>query len=92
MRFPTRLAAFGSTATLVVLAVSFSSVPGRAWWVEGGPHVVIAGPPIILAPRPSYVAPPVVYPAPPVYVAPPQRLVWVPGHWNGRYWIPPHWG
>jgi hypothetical protein len=92
MRRTTRLATFGSLAAIATFAVVLKPVPARAWWVAGGPRIVVAGPPIVVAPRPIYVAPRVVYPLPPpVYVAPPRGPVWVPGHWRGPYWVPPHW-
>jgi len=92
MPLPSRPAIFGSMAAVAVVALALKPTQAHAWWVAGGPRVVVAGPPIVVAPRPVYVAPPVVYPPPPpVLVVPPARPVWVPGHWQGTYWVPAHW-
>jgi hypothetical protein len=90
MPLPFRVATLGSM--VAVVAIVLKPTAAHAWWIAGGPRVVVAGPPIVVAPRPVYVAPPVVYPPPPpVYIAPPARPVWVPGHWQGPYWVPAHW-
>jgi hypothetical protein len=78
------------------------STPAEAWWradvVVTAPFVVarpvVVAPPVLpVAPAPFVVAPPVVAPpivARPVVVRP--RLVWIPGHRNGPYWVRGHWG
>nr|WP_294543763.1 hypothetical protein [uncultured Rhodopila sp.] len=86
-----------AAAVLGLAAAGFAAAPqdARAWWAGGygiGIYVppMVVAPPVIYPPPPVYVAPPVVYAPPPVYVPPPRR-VWVPPHWEGRYWVQGHW-
>ncbi len=80
---------------LAVAGVAAAPHDARAWWAGGygiGVYVppIVVAPPVVYPPPPVYVAPPVVYAPPPAYVPGPRR-VWVPPHWEGRYWVQGHW-
>lgn len=86
----------GALAVLVGLAAfGVTMMPGKAeaWWRGGwccGVGVVL--PPVVVAPAPVYYPPPppAYYPPPPAVYAPPPRA-WIPGHYEGPYWVPGHW-
>jgi len=89
-----RIGAIAAVAGLATMGVAALPHPAEAWWRGGccGVGIDLVVPPVVVAPAPAYVAPPAYYAPPPVaYYAPPPRRVWVPGHWNGPYWVAPHW-
>jgi hypothetical protein len=79
-------------------AAVLAPVPAKAWWVgprigiEIAPPVIVAPPPVVYAAPPTVYnyayAPPPYYPQQPYY---PPRHHFIPGHWEGPYWVPPHW-
>jgi len=85
-----------AVALAALVGVGMTAVPNhaQAWWRGGwgccSVGIGIGIPPIVVAP-PAYYAPPPVYYAPPPYYGYGQRA-WIPGHWQGGYWVPPHWG
>ncbi len=89
-----RLGAIAAVAGLAAVGVASLPHPAEAWW--RGPWCCAIGvgvwvPPVVVAPAPVYAPPPVYYGPPAVAYAPPPRRVWVPGYWNGPYWVAAHW-
>jgi hypothetical protein len=86
-----RLSALAAILGLVALGITAMPGKAEAYWRGGwccGVGIGIVVPPVVVAP-PVY-APPVYYAPPPAYYAPPQHQ-WVPGHYEGGYWVPGHW-
>jgi hypothetical protein len=90
-----RLGAPAAVIGLVALCVT--AMPGKAvaWWRAGwccGVGIGVYVPPLVIAPPVYYAPPPVAYAPPPSYYAPPSpQRQWVPGHYEGGYWVPGHW-
>jgi hypothetical protein len=81
-------------AVLALAAVGTAATPGKAeaWWRGGWCCAIGIGiPPVVVAPAPVYAPPPVYYAPPPAYYAAPQQRQWIPGHYEGPYWVPGHW-
>jgi hypothetical protein len=89
-----RLGALAAVIGLVALGVT--AMPGKAvaWWRADwccGVGIGVYVPPLVIAPPVYYALPPVAYAPPPSYYAPPPQRQWVPGHYEGGYWVPGHW-
>jgi hypothetical protein len=91
---------FGAIAAVLgLVAIGVTAMPGEAdaWWRGGwccGVGIGVVVPPIVVAPAPVYVPPPVYYAPPPAAYyppPPPPQGRWIPGHYQGGYWVAGHW-